>query len=506
MQIHIFVIHEKDYPMRLIYLWLLFIAFSSIAQNNLSNSQIDSLIKVNSSFIHKHPKESFELGKKIYWASKKNHYDIGIAMGLYKISLYHYQIRNDYKKALAYIDEGTEISKRMNNDSLLLYFAFGKGAVYGNLGFYKKADALFDECLNKTNCIKNLKKRKLLRGDLYTYKATFLSRSKSNSSNQILLEYYIKAMNEYEQALDKCMNPGYSNVGTYYAEIGNYDKADYYLKKAIAFFKLKKILTCEIEYTNLSDLNYKTRHYEAALQYLDSSNVICFKKPSENYYLIYKNYEGYKNIYNAINDKDSIIKYQNLEMVYKDSLSYDEESKQRESVSYIISKKEKENKKLEKSSRIIILCSLLVVLLIGVLIVVYYRRRNNTLKNKNLLKQKDFEKNLDQKATEIQQLKQKVITSYDELIVMAKKDNPLFISFFKELYPDFFQRLKEIQPDLTLLEQKVCFYLKLKFSTKDIAECTFVSVKAIQNRKNRLRKRLFIEDGKDIYDWIDQLG
>jgi DNA-binding NarL/FixJ family response regulator len=47
--------------------------------------------------------------------------------------------------------------------------------------------------------------------------------------------------------------------------------------------------------------------------------------------------------------------------------------------------------------------------------------------------------------------------------------------------------------------------LKLKFTTKEIAEYTFVSIKAIQNRKNRLRKRLFIENDTDLYDWIDGL-
>ncbi|WP_026703636.1 tetratricopeptide repeat protein [Flavobacterium soli] len=494
--------------MKLTYWFLLllfFISFESMGQKGLSNFQIDSLLKTDSLSIYNNPEKSYALAKKIYWASEKNKYNLGLAMSLYKISLYHSEILNDYKKSLAYNDKGYEFAQKINNDSLLLFYTFSKGTLYGKLGFHEKSLRIFDDCLQQTKSIKNLKRRSLFRGDLYTYKAVSLSHSQPHPSNKVLLDIYIKAMNEYEKALDKCVNPGYTNVGVYYFHLKNYEKADYYLKKAAAFFKLKNLVSCEIEYTNLGDLNYETGHYETAFQYLDSSNTICFEKPRDNYYLISKNYETYKNIYTQLGDKDSIIKYQKLEMAYNDSLAFDKENRRRESVSYIMAKNENDNKKLEKNTRRIILFSVLTILVTGVLLTIYYRRSNKTLKGKNLLKEKELEEDLEKRAVQIQQLKQKVSSSYDELIVMAKKDNPLFVSFFKELYPDFYRKLKEIQPGLTILEQKVCFYLKLKFSTREIADCTFVSVKAIQTRKNRLRKRLFIEDGKDIYDWIDEL-
>lgn len=489
--------------------WLVFFHFlitcEARAQGELSNAQIDSLLKANASFIHKEPVHSFELAKKIYKASKQNNYDLGLAMSLYKISLYHSEIVKDYKKALAYNDEGYESAKRINNDSLLLFFTLSKATIYGSLGLEAKAIAMVDECLKNTNSIANLKKRSLFRGDLFTYKAHFLTNSTPAPSTSALLQYSIQAMKEYEKALDQCVNPGYTNVGTYYLDLKDYDKAAYYLKKAVAFFKRKHIITCEIEYTNLSALYTEIGQYETALSYLDSSNTLCFKKPSENYYLISQNYEGYKKIYTKLNDKDSIIKYQNLELAYKDSLAFQSENKLDESMDYMMSKNENENEQLEADKQVILWGSIVGIWVVGGLLTFYYKKRSKSFKDQTELKEKDMEKDLDLKATEIQQLKQKVSTSYDELIEMAKKDNPLFVSFFKELYPDFYQKLKQVQPDLTVLEQKVCFYLKLKFTTKEIAEYTFVSVKAIQNRKNRLRKRLFIEEGKDIYDWIDQL-
>ena len=131
----------------------------------------------------------------------------------------------------------------------------------------------------------------------------------------------------------------------------------------------------------------------------------------------------------------------------------------------------------------------------------YYRNKSRKFQQEvSLNKEK-----LEHKSTEIVELKQKVSASYNDLIELAKKNDPLFTSFFIELYPDFYKKLKRIQPDLTLVEKKVCFYIKLKFTTKEIAEYTFVSIKAIQNRKNRLRKRLSITNEVDIYEWMDRL-
>lgn len=491
--------------MKLKYL-ILFLYFFSYcqtnAQNELSNKQIDSLLKINAAFIHKNPSESIKLANKTYLASKRNNYDLGAAMSLYKISIYHSEILKDYKKALSYNDEGSRIARKINNDSILLFFNFSRAVIYGSLEFKENAIKLLDECLKKTNSLENPIKRSLFRGDLFTYKLYFIDQS---ASSQTHLKYSLEAMKEYEKALDHCVNPGYTNVGYYYMELKQYEKASYYLKKAVRFFKLKNTVTCEVEYTNLGTLNLKMGQYEAALKYLDSSNAICLKTPHTKYYFISKNYQGYKDVYTKMNEKDSIIKYQNLELRYTDSLASQTGTQRNQSLDYMVSKNEDDNARSEEDKRIIILISIAGTLLISTLIIVYYWRRNNSIKNQGAIKEKNLEKNLDQKTTEIQQLKQKVSTSYDELIEMAKKDNPLFVSFFKELYPEFYKKIKEIQPDLTVLEQKVCFYLKLKFTTKEIADYTFVSIKAIQNRKNRLRKRLFVEEGQDIYDWIDQI-
>lgn len=94
----------------------------------------------------------------------------------------------------------------------------------------------------------------------------------------------------------------------------------------------------------------------------------------------------------------------------------------------------------------------------------------------------------------------------EEIIRLAKENSPRLLSKFKSTYPEFFLKLAAINANLQNSEIIFCIYLKLRLSTKEIATYTFVTPKAIQNRKNRLRKKLNISSTTDIYKWFDNLN
>ncbi|WP_312172307.1 LuxR C-terminal-related transcriptional regulator [Chryseobacterium sp.] len=89
--------------------------------------------------------------------------------------------------------------------------------------------------------------------------------------------------------------------------------------------------------------------------------------------------------------------------------------------------------------------------------------------------------------------------------VLAEKNSPLLIKTFKLSAPLFCSKLVLRQPKLVRTELIFCIYLKLNYSTKEIAKFLNVSPKAIQNRKNRLRKKLNIDSSLDLYQWFDSL-
>ena len=63
---------------------------------------------------------------------------------------------------------------------------------------------------------------------------------------------------------------------------------------------------------------------------------------------------------------------------------------------------------------------------------------------------------------------------------------------FRRVHPDFIEKLTKRHPDLTPNEIKICSFLKLNMSTKDIAQLTGQSVSAIEKARYHIRRKLGI--------------
>ncbi|MDH1884199.1 hypothetical protein [Empedobacter sp. GD03797] len=94
---------------------------------------------------------------------------------------------------------------------------------------------------------------------------------------------------------------------------------------------------------------------------------------------------------------------------------------------------------------------------------------------------------------------------FQKLLDLLKGNNPEFLILFKELYPDLVTKIKTLNPSIKSSELSFCAMLYLNYSTKDIAEITFVTVRAVQIRKNRLRKKYNIDSDIDINKWMRNL-
>ena len=130
----------------------------------------------------------------------------------------------------------------------------------------------------------------------------------------------------------------------------------------------------------------------------------------------------------------------------------------------------------------------------------FFRNSNNEKREKEL-KQEE----IDQKGNELKKIKLQVNESFEEIINLAKNNNPQFFKRFQEVYPEFINKLLEIKPKLQTSELTFCAYIFLNFSTKDIANYTFTSPKTVQNRKHHIRKKLQIPSDKDIYIWMKKI-
>jgi tetratricopeptide (TPR) repeat protein len=84
------------------------------------------------------------------------------------------------------------------------------------------------------------------------------------------------------------------------------------------------------------------------------------------------------------------------------------------------------------------------------------------------------------------------------------EDWQVFKKHFTDVHPHFFNQLKKEYSDLTTDELKLCAYLKIQLSSKEIARLINVTVAAVNKRRNRLRKKLDISADEDFHDFFQR--
>lgn len=78
----------------------------------------------------------------------------------------------------------------------------------------------------------------------------------------------------------------------------------------------------------------------------------------------------------------------------------------------------------------------------------------------------------------------------------------LFESYFNSTHQNFMDRLRQRYSDLTTGDLRICCLLRMNLSTKEIASLMNVSVRAIELRRYRLRKRLELEGDTNLVDFL----
>jgi DNA-binding CsgD family transcriptional regulator len=76
---------------------------------------------------------------------------------------------------------------------------------------------------------------------------------------------------------------------------------------------------------------------------------------------------------------------------------------------------------------------------------------------------------------------------------------------FEKIHPDFFTKLKQLAPSLSMTELKLCSYLRLNLSTKEIAKLTNTTIRSVQQAKYRVNQKLSPHGESNLVDYIVKL-
>lgn len=78
----------------------------------------------------------------------------------------------------------------------------------------------------------------------------------------------------------------------------------------------------------------------------------------------------------------------------------------------------------------------------------------------------------------------------------------IFEKNFDEVHENFLNRLKEKHPELTSKDLRLCAYLRMNLSSKEIAPLLRISVRSVEISRYRMRKKIDLPHGTSLSDYI----
>jgi tetratricopeptide (TPR) repeat protein len=385
----------------------------------------------------------------------------------------------DYDQALAYYFKVQELYNKIEpsgsnpfplptlyNNIANIYQT--KGDFNSALQYYEKSLALAEEAGNKI--VQGVALNNI--GKLY-----FIDLKQPDQA----LDYLLRGLKIREETGDKAeIAKSLVFLSGYYYQQGNFEEAKHYSERAIALGREIGSLEVQLSaYTSLSDAEEGLGRFEEALD-------------------AYRNYKRFN---------DSIQSQSTASEITRLRLQYDFE------------KAEELRKQEQRQTRIKYITTILVLtacLLVAVLIVILIRSKakQSELMRKNLaqdveIKNKELTTNvmyLIRKNELINNVAERLLNVQQNVHPDSRKvlhdiildlqheaDNDTWKEFelrFNQVHNDFYIKLRKLYPDLSPTEEKLCAFLRLSMSSKEIAAITQQSIKSVEVARARLRKKL----------------
>ncbi|MDN5397542.1 MAG: hypothetical protein L0G39_22235 [Chryseobacterium sp.] len=442
-----------------------------IEQNNEMNSSgnFEALVKLNGIYFKKAAKSGYEEGKGLCLLNIAN---VNSTEG-------------NYERAHLLLDKAGESLKHSENSFHRAKFYDSYAHYYSHLKQYDKAVIYSDSALYaiKKAPDSNLKKKLLPR--IYINRGTYFA-WKGQLGNS--LKNFHKGNVLEKSAYSTCM------IAQYHLYTNKLDSAGIYALRAEEMMSRQK--TPDIEklwiYYTIGYYNKEIRHSDEAEKMLKKALEISVKTRLTYSFQIKDVYKALSELYKMKKDDEKSYYYLSRYLQEDNRLNESRFAAINKTTDSFISEAKKEADQRKNDLWIIGILSFVTLSVSGL----YVRKKIQLLKYKK--------KSL---KTETDTLKSRVYEKkLQEVIELAKKNDSSFLMKFKELNPEFIKNLLAINPDLENSELAFCALLKLHFTSKEIAEYTFVQHKSIQQKKYRIRKKLNIEGDQDIYDFFDRVG
>lgn len=482
---------------KLLQILFLLISFFSLAQQSKEEKEIEAQIHIADGFYQNLKiEELLKISQDIILKSEKINYEKGLAHGYYSRACVLHTIGN-YKKSIFYLNKAKAYTKYIKEDPEFLANIYNiLSANYNRLELYSLASKNVLQAIDILNKIETIDN-----GLLHNQSSNYanLSSIYSGMGKEDSAYYFLQ---KERKILSKITSSGVDrqkalsdiNLGNHFYMLEKDDSARYYYTKALSRLEGKGHLYKVGGILGLGNLDYEENKLDDAIR--NYSQALELIKKQKLSFGLSEAYQGLEQVYEKKGEYQKAKAYEALYKKIDDSVSAAKKM-QRDSIINEVIKFEKEEEQEKSNQKFIKIASIvgIVILLfsIGAFYFVKRKRREFIVEKENIIQEKEFEN---------RDLKQKINESFEEVVHLAKDNNPEFLTRFQEVYPDFSKNLLQINPNLVASELRFCALLFLNFSTKDISEYTFTSTKTVQNRKNSIRKKLNIASDEDLYVWF----
>lgn len=394
--------------------------------------------------------------------------------------------------ALKHVDKAIELAKENNNNDVLVWALYYKGELNRSLGFFNRGNAMLDQAENLIPKIKN---------DYWhdKFRTTFIKgeaeMAMAKYEFQKAKKLLIKATSDYQKwasiepeataILGRCyqiLADCYYNLGSLDKALETYHTAHNHLNQ----WNTKNTIYTGRLYRGMGNIHLERNDLDSTKTYLLKALSIAEAGNSNSF--MKKVYESFKKYYKKTNEMEHFAIYVNKQDSVKRIIDRHNKSMISAMAEYPILASKEGNASSQKTVTTEVKL-IFIAFILFVLSSVFY----------------SFKSYKKRKRKENEDLKRRLDASFDELIDFAKNNDPSFLARFKQVHPLLYKKLRSTVSPLTDSEMNLCAMIWLKFSSKEIAKYTFIQHKTVQIKKYRLRKKLALPNGTDLYEWMYSL-
>ncbi len=496
-------------------------AYVVAQQTNYTWGKVNAMIKLGNCYFRVSDyKKAMEFAQKAKELAEDLNYNKELARSLSLIGTVFNEL-GDYDNSAQYFFKGLKLFEKLEDKEGISSSLGDIGMDFYNQQDYKKALEYFTNSLSiakKINSLSLIKRQynniAVVYGDLQKYDTAIVFLRKA-------LEISIKLGDKLGQGTN-IMNIGYSQMNT-----GSYNDALVSFQQSLDLFtKLNNRIHMAECYVNFGFCYYTANSVDESIPYFKKA---LLEGQNQGYYRIIAPAAKMLNqIYTAKKDTLNAYKFVMLENLAGDSLFAFQKQKilSKLELQYVYEKKEfkrRLDQQAQNTIMYIIILSLLSGLVILGLILSKHRLRSKfvllekekieselnikdrelTVNLISLIKKNEMLSDMSNKLIQLE-LSAKGNETKDALTKISQElrnstDNKMLNEFtlrFQEVHAGFYEKLLKAYPDLTQNELKLCAFLRLNMSTKDISELTGQQLASIDHARYRLRKKLNISNSE----------